>query len=133
MNELCFVFLDDDYQLLKDKEQSVGEFIEVVLKPGGYDEEDPIDSIGGRFLQLFSDEGGAPDIFGIEIVDIEYNDRILQGKICFEFSILYSYTCADYNKEYEKSEYVEFRIDENTNSFYLNFFQPDKRSTHNEF
>ncbi|WP_348621498.1 hypothetical protein [Pedobacter lusitanus] len=75
MAELDFSFSAIDYDSLQNEEITIQEFIDIALRPSSYDEESPMDIIGNILMEPHSHEGGAPEISGVEIVEVEFDKK----------------------------------------------------------
>ena len=69
----------------------------------------------------------------IVIAGVTYDATERIGKIIFKYCLAYHYACSYDEKEYEKTEKINFLIDTSESVVVLSFLETDTRSTADEF
>ncbi|HMI03228.1 MAG TPA: hypothetical protein VK541_12135 [Pedobacter sp.] len=114
-------------------ENGIADFLNKVLPVDAEAVLDPENELVHQLLSYHSDDGGAVTLTRLKLDWVEYDAEKKAGKICFKYHLAWHYACSYSDKDYEKTDKVDFVIDQEAGFIVLTFLDPNTRSTAEEF
>ena len=136
MEELELYFDVDDYNSYLIGEVELEEFLEQIFIHGS-----DHDDIGGGYqadiegflLRDHVRDGGAPTIDSCDFFHEEFDVAAGEGKVTFDYTVRFTFTCADMNSEHSRHETVRFKVDRSSGILTLYFPVYEQPTTADEF
>lgn len=133
MAELKIGFSKEYYTSFENGQIGMADFLIMVLPIGAKDVVNPENKLINLLLSYHSDDGGAVTVTNAELGEVIYDLSKKVGKITFIYHLAYHYACSYSEKDYEKNDKVDFRIDTEVGVVVLSFLDVNTRSPAEEF
>lgn len=133
MAELKIGFSKEYYTSFENGHIGIADFLNMVLPIGAKDVVNPENKLINLLLSYHSDDGGAVTVTKAELGEVIYDPSKKVGKITFIYHLAYHYACSYSEKDYEKNDKVDFRIDTEVGVVVLSFLDVNTRSPAEEF
>jgi hypothetical protein len=117
------------YEMVKNDDPTEYEFLEGTLKKN----KETIHAVCWNLLQQFVGEG-SPSIDDFEVDSVWFTDKHhTKGQIEVEFVVSTYFGCDDMDSVSERTDTIHFELDSQKKEIVCTIFEPEQRSTLDEF
>ena len=135
MAALALTYSDDEFNELLNKEVSLTDFLQSVMK---YDGDGAVHKgnkqlIMAQLVSYHNHTGAAPQIEDFEIADASLNEETLSGKVKIKYIVQRFYGCSDLNTAENDHETWSYQINKDRKCVVINAPDFERLSTGDEF